>query len=63
MPVYNYSPTQLEELGLNPTQFCGHASDAGFMIRKTGSNEIYVEAIDILPCKFQYEETDIPIKE
>ena len=36
-------------------------SNAGFMIRKKGTDEIYSEAID--PKKFnrEYEETDIPI--
>ena len=38
-------------------------SNAGFMIRKKGTEELYSEAID--PQKFnrEYEETDIPIKE
>lgn len=36
-------------------------SDAGMMIRKIGTDELYSEAID--PKKFdrKYEETDIPI--
>ena len=36
-------------------------SDAGMMIRKKGTKELYSEAID--PKKFnrEYEETDIPI--
>ena len=36
-------------------------SNAGFMIRKKGTEELYSEAID--PKKFnrEYEETDIPI--
>ena len=36
-------------------------SNAGFMIRKKGTEELYSEAID--PQKFnrEYEETDIPI--
>ena len=38
-------------------------SNAGFMIRKIGTDELYSEAID--PKKFnrQYEETDIPINQ
>ena len=37
-------------------------SNAGFMIRKKGTDELYSEAID--PKKFnrEYEETDIPIE-
>ena len=38
-------------------------SNAGFMIRKKGTDELYSEAID--PKKFnrKYEETDIPIEQ
>lgn len=38
-------------------------SNAGFMIRKKGTEELYSEAID--PQKFnrEYEETDIPIEQ
>ena len=38
-------------------------SNAGFMIRKKGTKELYSEAID--PKKFnrEYEETDIQIKQ
>ena len=38
-------------------------SNAGFMIRKKGTDELYSEAID--PQKFnrEYEETDIPIEQ
>ena len=38
-------------------------SNAGFMIRKKGTEELYSEAID--PKKFnrEYEETDIPIEQ
>ena len=38
-------------------------SNAGFMIRKIGTDELYSEAID--PKKFnrEYEETDIPIEQ
>ena len=37
-------------------------SNAGFMIRKKGTDELYSEAID--PKKFnrEYEETDIPFE-
>ena len=38
-------------------------SNAGFMIRKKGTKELYSEAMD--PKKFnrEYEETDIPIEQ
>lgn len=40
-------------------------SDANFMIRKVGTEEIYSEAIDVEDANFTYEETDelIPIEE
>ena len=42
-------------------KFCRHYSDANKMIRKVSTNELYSEAIDILPCRYEYEETDIDI--
>lgn len=41
------------------TDFCGHYSDSGFMIRKIGTEQLYAEAIDRLPCDNEYEETNI----
>jgi len=38
-------------------------SDANVMIRKTGTEEIYSEAIDVENSGFSYTETDIPIEE
>ena len=35
-------------------------SDQNKMIRKTGTNEIYCDAFDVL--EFEYEETDIDIE-
>ena len=37
-------------------------SDAGLMIRKKGTDEIYSEAIDPQIFNREYEETDIPIE-
>ena len=37
-------------------------SDAGLMIRKKGTDEIYIEAIDPQTFNREYEETDIPIE-
>ena len=42
-------------------KFCRHYSDDDKMIRKIGTNELYSEAVDLLPCKYAYEETDIEI--
>lgn len=38
-------------------------SNAGFMIRKKGTEELYSEAIDPQSLHREYEETDIPIDE
>lgn len=43
--------------------FCVHYSDAGRMIRKVGTEEIYEEARDLSPCKWSYEETLIPLSD
>lgn len=36
-------------------------SDAGVMIQKVGTTEVYEEAIDIEGAGFEYEETNEPI--
>lgn len=38
-----------------------HYSDAGRMIRQIETDRLYEEAVDRFPCKWTYEETDIPI--
>lgn len=38
-----------------------HYSDAGMMIRQIETGKIYEDAVDRFPCKWTYEETDIPI--
>lgn len=38
-------------------------SDAGFCIRKKGTNEFYAEAYDLPESTFEYEETDREIGE
>ena len=38
-------------------------SNAGFMIRKKGTEELYSEAIDQQKFNREYEETDIPIEQ
>lgn len=39
-----------------------HYSDAGMMIRQIETGHLYEDAVDRFPCKWTYEETDIPIK-
>lgn len=36
-------------------------SDAGFYIRKVNGDFLYSKAIDVLPLKYKYVETDIAI--
>ena len=38
-------------------------SNAGFMIRKKGTEELYSEAIDQQKFNREYKETDIPIEQ
>ena len=35
-----------------------HYSDGGFYIRQVETGIEYAEAIDVIPCKYTYEETD-----
>lgn len=44
----------------NNTRIC-HFSDENFMIRQIETDLLYEDAVDVLPCKYNYEETDIPI--
>lgn len=34
-----------------------HYSDSGFFIRQVETGAMYLEAIDLYPCKYTYEET------
>lgn len=39
-----------------------HYSDAGMMIRQIETDILYEDAVDILPCRYTYEETNEPIE-
>lgn len=39
-----------------------HYSDAGFKIRQVETGLVYDDAVDVIPCRYTYEETDIPIE-
>lgn len=39
-----------------------HYSDAGVMLRKIETGELYEDVLDYIPCAYTYEETDIPIE-
>lgn len=54
---------RLQGLSVDPAKFCGHYSDQNLMIRKTGTEEVYAAAVDLLPCDHLYEETDTKIDE
>lgn len=43
-------------------KFCIHYSDNNKLIHKIGTEEIYSEAVDLIPCRYEYEETDIDIE-
>lgn len=34
-----------------------------YKIRQVETNEVYEDALDLIPCPYTYEETDIPLPE
>lgn len=38
-----------------------HYSDRGVMIRQVETGNLYEDAVDTVPCRYTYEETDEPI--
>ena len=57
MIIQEYFMTRSDGVVLNKTY-----SDAGLLIHKIGTDEIYGEAIDVEGCPWTYEETDMPIE-
>lgn len=43
-------------------KFIRHYSDKNLRIRQVETGVVYDEAVDILPCKYTYEETNEPIE-
>ena len=43
---------------LNDGTLIKHYSDAGFMLLQVETGERYSDPIDVVPCRFTYEETD-----
>lgn len=39
-----------------------HYSDEDLKIRQIETGNIYEDAIDVIPCPYTYEETDMPIE-
>lgn len=50
-----------EIITIEGTEFTKHYSDSGVFIRKTGTEELYEEALDKVPCLYTYEETNTEI--
>lgn len=40
-----------------------HYSDAGLRLRQIETGIIYDDAVDTVPCRFTYEETDEPVSD
>ena len=38
-----------------------HWSDAGVKLRQIETDTLWNDAVDVLPCRYTYEETDIPM--
>ena len=51
-----------ENITINNKQFVKTYSDAEFYIKKKGTDEVYVEAIDLPTSKFEYVETEDKIE-
>ena len=46
-----------EVITVEGIEFTRHYSDSGVLIRKVGTEEVYEEALDDIPCPYTYEET------
>lgn len=40
-----------------------HWSDQDVKLRQIETGELYDDAVDVIPCRFTYEETDVPIED
>ena len=40
-----------------------HYSDEGYKIRQVETGAVYDDAVDVVPCRYTYEETDIPVED
>lgn len=45
---------------LNNKTFIKHYSDTGMLILQNETGVLYGEAVDLVPCRYTYTETDIP---
>ena len=47
---------------LNDGTLIKHFSDAGKMMLQVETGMMYGEAIDVVPCRYTYEETDVSVE-
>lgn len=47
----------IEDLGTVERRY----SDAGVMLRQIETDTLWPDAVDVKPCRFTYEETDLPV--
>ena len=40
-----------------------HYSNAGMMIKQVETGVLYSDAVDVVPCRYSYEETDTPVEQ
>lgn len=40
-----------------------HYSDARVMIRQIETGVLYSDAVDVVPCRYTYQETDTPVEQ
>lgn len=53
----------VDENGAVHENLVKHYSDEGVYIRQVETGAEYSEAVDVIPCKYTYKETDKPIEE
>lgn len=51
-----------ESLTIDGRELVRHYSDAGMKIRQLETGINYDDAIDVVPCRYTYEETDILVE-
>ncbi len=44
-------------------QVIRHYSDSNLRLRQIETDLLFDDAVDVMPCQFTYEETDIPIED
>lgn len=47
----------VEQIGARERRY----SDQGVKLRQVETGNLYEDAVDVIPCPYTYEETDIPI--